>query len=81
MSRQTISMVSIPVETETIRLSQLLKLANVVQDGSEAKFRIANKEVRVNGVVETRRGRKLRLGDRVEFGGGTYVVVASNTSP
>ena len=74
-------MVSIPVETETIRLSQLLKLANLVQDGSEAKFRIANKEVRVNGVLETRRGRKLRIGDRVEFGDGTYVVVAFNTSP
>lgn len=74
-------MVAVPVETETIRLSQLLKLANAVQDGSEAKFRIANKEVRVNGVVETRRGRKLCIADRVEFGGETYVVVASNTCP
>jgi ribosome-associated protein len=81
MSRLTTSMVAVPVETETIRLAQLLKLANAVQDGSEAKFRIANKEVRVNGVVETRRGRKLRIADRVEFGGETYVVVASNTCP
>jgi len=69
-------MVSIPIETETIRLSQLLKLANVVQDGAEAKFRIANEEVRVNGAVEFRRGRKLRNGDRVEFDGETYEVVA-----
>jgi ribosome-associated protein len=75
-------MVSIPIETDTIRLSQLLKLANVVQDGGEAKFRIANDEVRVNGAVENRRGRKLRTGDRVEFAGETYeiLVVASNSS-
>ncbi len=71
-------MVSIPIETDIIRLSQLLKLANVVQDGSEAKFRIANKEVRVNGEVEFRRGRKLRNGDRVEFDGEIYEVVTIN---
>ena len=69
-------MISIPIETEHIRLSQLLKLANVVMDGSEAKFRIAGKEVRVNGEVELRRGRKLKNGDLVEFGGKTYKVAA-----
>jgi ribosome-associated protein YbcJ (S4-like RNA binding protein) len=64
-------MVPIQIQTETIRLSQLLKLANVVQDGAEAKFR-----------VEIRRGRKLRNGDRVEFAGETYeiMVVASSSS-
>ena len=71
-------MVSIPIQTETIRLSQLLKLANVVQDGVEAKFRIADEEVSVNGEVETRRGRKLRNGDQVEFAGEVYEVVASS---
>ena len=71
-------MVSIQIETDTIRLSQLLKLANVVQDGAEAKFRIANDEVRVNGAVEIRRGRKLRNGDMVEFDGETYEVIAIN---
>ena len=74
-------MVSIHIETETIRLSQFLKLANVVQDGSEARFRIAGKEVRVNDAVETRRGRKLRAGDRVEFNGDTYEVAASGSAP
>jgi ribosome-associated protein len=69
-------MVSITIESETIRLSQLLKLASLVQDGTEAKRRIAGAEVRVNGVVEIRRGRKLRGGDRVEFAGQTYEVVA-----
>jgi len=80
MSRLTISMVSVPIATETIRLSQLLKLVNVVQDGAEAKFRIANEEVRVNGVVEVRRGRKLRNGDRVEFAGKTYEIAVDNST-
>jgi ribosome-associated protein len=71
-------MVSIQIQTETIRLSQLLKLANVVQDGVEAKYRIANEEVRVNNEIEIRRGRKLRNGDRVEFNGKTYEVVSIN---
>ncbi len=73
-------MISIPIDTETIRLSQLLKLANVVQDGVEAKFRIADKEVRVNGEVETRRGRKLRTGDQVEFDGEVYEVAGITTT-
>ena len=73
-------MVSIQIQTETIRLSQLLKLANVVQDGSEAKFRIANEEVTVNGEVEIRRGRKLRNGDQVEFDGEIYKVVDINST-
>ncbi len=73
-------MVSIPIQTETIRLSQLLKLANVVQDGVEAKFRIADGEVSVNGEVETRRGRKLRIGDQVEFDGEVYEIVVSNST-
>ena len=73
-------MVSIQIQTETIRLSQLLKLANVVQDGSEAKFRISNEEVTVNGEVEIRRGRKLRIGDQVEFDGEIYKVVDINST-
>lgn len=74
-------MVAIEIETESIRLSQLLKLANLVQDGSEAKRCISGKYVLVNGVVETRRGRKLQHGDRVEFAGETYEVVARDQAP
>ena len=79
MFRHTEVVISIPIETEHIRLSQLLKLANVVMDGAEAKFRIANREVRVNGEVEVRRGRKLRSGDLVEIGTETYRVAAVNS--
>ena len=49
-----------------ITLGQALKAANVVGTGGEAKVLIQAGEVRVNGEVETRRGRKLREGDIIE---------------
>ena len=67
-------MTSIAIKTETIRLSQFLKLANAVQDGVEAKIRIQEGLVMVNATVETRRGRKLRHGDRVTYAGAVYEV-------
>ncbi len=51
-----------------ITLGQALKAANVVGTGGEAKILIQAGEVRVNGEIETRRGRKLREGDIVEVG-------------
>jgi len=62
-------MEKIELKGEVIRLGQLLKLAGLVDNGGEAKLRIQEGEVRVNGVVETRRGRQLQQHDRVEFGG------------
>ncbi|MFC1513255.1 RNA-binding S4 domain-containing protein [Thermodesulfobacteriota bacterium] len=61
-------MIEIPIRTEMIRLGQLLKLAAVVESGSEAKVRVQAGEVQVNGEVETRRGRQLRPGDEVRIG-------------
>ncbi|HEY9696372.1 MAG TPA: RNA-binding S4 domain-containing protein [Trichocoleus sp.] len=57
-----------------IKLDQFLKLINVVETGGEAKMLIQNGEVQVNGAVETRRGRKLVLGDRVQLMGRTFAV-------
>ncbi len=51
-----------------ITLGQALKAASIVGTGGEAKILIQAGEVRVNGEVETRRGRKLREGDVVEMG-------------
>lgn len=55
----------IPIDTLPIRLGQFLKLAEMVQDGIEAKFYIQNGEVTVNGEIETRRGKQLKDGDVV----------------
>ena len=62
-------MKEIGIKTETIRLGQLLKMAGLVGTGGEAKLRIREGEAKVNGEVEVRRGRQLRAGDLVEFGG------------
>jgi ribosome-associated protein len=49
-------------------LGQALKASNLVQSGGEAKVLVQGGDVRVNGEVETRRGRRLRAGDVVEVG-------------
>ena len=51
-----------------IRLGQLLKLANLVETGGAARGLLDSGEVRVNGEVETRRGRQLGVGDVVDCG-------------
>ena len=58
----------VPIKDESIRLGQFLKLANMVESGAEAKPLIAGGVVRVNGEVETRRGRQLVQGDVVTVG-------------
>lgn len=60
-------MTNIEISTDTIRLGQLLKLANLVDSGSDAKMLLAGGEVLVNGEVELRRGRQLRDGDQVSL--------------
>lgn len=58
----------------TIRLSQFLKWKGICGTGGEAKIRIVEGEVQVNGEIETRRGRVLREGDRVLIEGEEFVV-------
>ncbi|MDI6909610.1 RNA-binding S4 domain-containing protein [Nocardioides sp.] len=58
----------VPIRDESIRLGQFLKLANLVESGAEAKPVLADGLVRVNGEVETRRGRQLVVGDVVTLG-------------
>jgi ribosome-associated protein len=58
----------------TIKLDQFLKREGVVFSGGEAKHLIQSGMVEVNGEVETRRGRKLHPGDRVQLEGTELVV-------
>jgi ribosome-associated protein len=55
----------VPVRDGSIRLGQFLKLADVIDNGSEARPLLAEGLVSVNGEVETRRGRQLVVGDVV----------------
>ena len=68
---------TITIRDEFIKLGQALKLAGIAQTGIEAKIMVTSGEVRVNGEVDTRRGRKLRDGDRVETGAGGFTVKSS----
>ena len=58
----------IAIRGETIRLGQLLKLAGIVDSGSEAKTLLATERVLVNGEPDPRRGRQLHPGDTVRVG-------------
>ena len=64
----------ITIRTETIKLDALLKYAALVPSGGEAKTVVAAGLVSVNSEVCTMRGKKLRAGDEVEFGGRTVVI-------
>ena len=64
----------IRIRDEFIKLGQALKLADLVSDGVEAKYVINDGLVKVNGEVETQRGKKLYPGDTVSYDGKTFKV-------
>lgn len=64
------------MQEQFIKLSQFLKLNDLVQSGGEAKHLIQAGHVLVNEQVELRRGRKLYPGDRVTFADNTYDVAS-----
>lgn len=64
-------------EDRKLTLDQFLKLSGLVETGGHAKFLIQNGEVKVNGEIETRRRRKLVVGDVVEIGGRQLKVTDS----
>ena len=64
----------IKIETRYITLGALLKLLGLVATGGEAKVMIQSGKVSVNGEVCTMRGKKLIIGDSVEFGGNIYKI-------
>ncbi|QOV21609.1 RNA-binding S4 domain-containing protein [Anabaenopsis elenkinii] len=57
-----------------IKLDQFLKFTGIAATGGQAKLMIIDGGVKVNGMVETRRGRKLVLGDKVTVEGKTFEV-------
>ncbi len=65
---------SVSITTEYIKLEALLKLANAVSSGGEAKLLIQDGQVSVNGEICTQRGRKLRPGDAVSLPGAEIAV-------
>ena len=66
--------ISIREQDEFIKLGQALKKADLVSSGVEAKIVIQDGEVKVNGVVETQRGKKLFGGEVVEYNGSSILI-------
>lgn len=55
----------VEISDDVIRLGQFLKLAGLAESGAKARELVTEGEVRVNGEVDTRRGRQLHRGDVV----------------
>ncbi|MFM7393564.1 MAG: RNA-binding S4 domain-containing protein [Cyanobium sp.] len=64
-----------------MKLDQYLKWHGLVATGGEAKHRIQRGDVKVNGAIETRRGRSLALGDAVEIDGIERLVMPPASTP
>lgn len=60
-------MEQITINSESIKLDQFLKWANIASTGGEAKMMIKEGIVIVNGELETRRGRTLYPGDEIQI--------------
>ena len=74
-------MEKININTEYIKLDQLLKFANAVEGGGMAKNVILDGLVKVNGEVVLQRGKKLREGDVIEFNNEKYVIKQHEDTP
>lgn len=67
----------IKIQTEVIKLEQLMKFASLVQTGGEAKQLITQGLVLVNDEICMQRGKKIRPGDKITFDGQIYFVVSN----
>ena len=64
----------IKLKEEYIKLGQALQAAGLVESGVDAKFAVQDGLVKVNGQVETQRGKKLVEGDIVEYDGNSIKI-------
>ena len=64
----------IKINTEFITLAQMLKMADIVQSGGQAKYAVKELDIKVNDELENRRGRKLYSGDRITVNGENYTI-------
>ena len=67
-------MEEVRIRDDYIKLGQALKLAGLVESGIDAKIAVQNGLVKVNGRVETQRGKKLVENDEVSFEGNSFVI-------
>lgn len=69
-------MEKVAIKTEFITLAQFLKFASITNSGGETKIFLSEYEIKVNGELENRRGKKLRPNDVIEIEEfGSYQIV------
>ena len=68
-------MKEIEITREPVELYKILKFENIVSSGGEAKTVIDEGQVMVNGLVETRKRKKIISGDIIEFMGNEFKIV------
>lgn len=68
-------MKEIEINREPVELYKILKFENIVSSGGEAKTVIDEGQVMVNGLVETRKRKKIICGDIIEFMGNEFKIV------
>lgn len=67
-------MITVQLREDFIKLGQALKASGMAQSGVDAKYAVQDGLVKINGQVETQRGKKLVSGDVVEFDGETILI-------
>lgn len=66
----------VKIDTDTITLGQFLKLTDLISSGGMAKWFLSEYEVWINGKQDQRRGRKLKIHDKIEIKGiGSFTIV------
>lgn len=63
------------ITTDSIKLDSFLKFCDIAQTGGHAKFLVQEGQVKVNSEVCLQRGKKLRVGDEMEFDGKIYRLI------
>lgn len=77
MKEKTIEIVNVGInknDRDYITLGSLLKFLNIIHSGGQAKSFLSSNFVLVNGMVENRRGRKVRVNDIIEFNQYVYKI-------
>ncbi len=74
-------MIIFELKTDFIELYKLLKVTGLCSTGAEAKYAVSAGTVQVDGAKETRKGNKIKVGQKVEYQNMTIEVRASSEQP
>ncbi len=74
-------MEEIVINTPSIKLDQLVKFAGIAESGAKAKILVELGEFNVNGELCTKRGKKIKPGDIIEYKSKKYKITIDYQNP